>query len=519
MLQQQDPALALPIPCTDKDVLDLIDPFAIALAQAIGATAQIDNAVTVQEYQALANAAENLEQLSAFPGSMRAIVLQAVLGHSSLATSLHRLRALAKSRPEPERAAVFKAVQPLIQLQAERSQNLSKEWAAALHMEESASYPLISEIQATLTPLFARFRAFATPKESLAQRAARFADIYGDPQLAAISTKALADPYSVPEPVLGDGLAAAVERAFRSASSILKTQEALDEQVHVADRFLATIEALAEQMRLRLQSIKERLDLQHQLFNEDLQEFVRKAADSVELSMRDLMEGRTNWADKTIWEQFKNRGAFTELLAHFQPLKHRYERLFSLWQKELDLFAREAGAVRAGVFSSIDPRAFAGLLPTAHPTVAVKNTMDRAANATLTILGAGGAVATAMTLTGHGAAILGLIATGPVGPAVLIVAASAAGWKILSTPEARKRGLVQEKRQVLERKLSEMLQKETFNHEQAAQDIMKGFHQAAFAQYSPLVIGARMAALRARLETQVVHRILADTRRVLLKGN
>ena len=515
MTEQQDQTPGLTIPRNDDEVFSLLDPFPVAVAKAIGATVQMDQVITVQEYQALARAAENLENLTPLPSVMSALVLQAVLEDASLDSALRHLKTLAQDRPEAERAAVFQAVQPIIQLKGKRGQSLAREWASALRLQDSTFRLATDDIQTALNRILSGFRSLRSSKESLIQKAERFARTYHDPQLAAMANKVLSGGDSVSDAALRGELSAAVERVFRNTSSVLKTQEILDEQIELTRRFLRTSEALADQIRLRLQSVKDRLDLQNQMFEEDVEDLVKKVADSVEISMRDLMEGRTDWADKTIWEQLGNRGSFSEILAAFQPLKRRYEQIFDLWRKEVDLFAQEAGAIRAGVFMNIDPRAFHGLLPTSHITVSLRNTLDRAANTTITTLGIAGIGTVALTLTGHLAA-LSVVVSGPVALAVGIVVAPAIVWKVFSKPEARKRGLVQTKRQVVEKKLIELLEGEALNHKSAAQDIMNRFVRAAFDHYAPLVIDARMAALRATLEPQVVHRVLSDTRKVLL---
>ena len=299
---------------------------------------------------------------------------------------------------------------------------------------------------------------------------------------------------------------------------MLKSKKILDDQIEITERFLKTADALVEQIHLRLLSIKDRLYLQNQLFEEDLENFVEKTADRVELRMRNLVEG-SNWADDTIWERFRNGEAYAETLAAFKPLKHRYERLFDLWHKELDLFSHEVNVIRSGILMNIDPHVFQGLLPTPDTTIQTSNAIDSAANATLGTILAGSLAATALTAMGQGAVVLGVLASGPVLPLIGTIGGAALVWKMFSDPDARKRKLVQTNRQILEKKMIEILKAEALNHTELAEKIMTQFVQAAVDNYAPLVIDARMAALRAKLEAKVVHRVLIETRNVLKPGS
>jgi len=518
MPEEQEQTPYLPIPRSDDAVFRLLHPFPVAVAKAIGATVQIDQIITVQEYLALARAAENLENLTPLPGLMSALVLKAVLEGTPFNASMQDLRTQSQDRPEGERKAVFDAVQPLMQLQDEHSEGLLRKWTSALHLQDTTFHSAVDKIQTALDRISSGFRGLRLSKEGLAQKAQRFACTYDDPQLTEVVKRVLSGDNSVPDAALRDELSAAVDRVFRNTLSVLKPQKALDDQIEITGRFLKTGEALVEQLHLRLLSIKDRLYLQNQMFEEDVEDFVKKAADCVELRMRNLVEG-SNWADETIWERFRNGEAYSETLAAFKPLKHRYERLFDLWHKELDLFAREANVVRAGVLMNIDPHVFQGLLPTPDSTVGFKNAIDSAANTTLGTILAGGVAATALTAMGHAAVVLSVLASGPVVALIGTIGGVALVWKMFSNPDARKRKLVQTNRQILETKMIEILKGEALNHTNLAEDIMNRFVQAAVNHYAPLVIEARMAALRAKLEAKVVHRVLSDTRKVLMPSS
>ena len=122
-----------------------------------------------------------------------------------------------------------------------------------------------------------------------------------------------------------------------------------------------------EQVSQRLKSIENRLTRQGENFEKDLDDFVTSAADSVEIGMRDLMEGRRDWADRSIWEQFKTRDAFHAVMTKFEPLRHRYEREFESLRAELEEFSQTASREGRGSFLGIDESAFQNLFRAHSP--------------------------------------------------------------------------------------------------------------------------------------------------------
>jgi hypothetical protein len=204
------------------------------------------------------------------------------------------------------------------------------------------------------------------------------------------------------------------------------------------------------------------------------------------------------------------------MVDNFNPLKRRYERLFEQWYQELGSFTKEVGVMRSGILKNVDPQAFASLVPTDHRNAEVKGSIDRAADTTigLTVLGTLGTAGAIIFGVVKASAIASLLLT-PVGAVAGTAVGLATIWKLMADPEARKREIVQEKRQIIESKLKELLSEEVFNHDDIAQNIMNNFLEASSQQYAPLIIDARMAALRAKLENKIVQLIKTNTKEVL----
>jgi hypothetical protein len=311
-------------------------------------------------------------------------------------------------------------------------------------------------------------------------------------------------------------IARAADRAFAKASARLKSVQDLEQQGDLAGRFLQTTQALVDQVSSRLRSIEARLLLQNEMFQEDLDAFVESSLDSLEIEMNALLKGRKNWTDPGIWDNFKQRAAYGDLMARFAPIRGRYVRLFDQWQHELEGFSKEAATIRASVLSSVDRRAFTGLVPSEHSAACIKCALDRVSDATLGVslmgaLGVGAAI-------GAGAIKAGVVVSAlanPVGATIGAVIGAAALWKAVANIEGRKEKLVKTKREQIRQGLETLLQAEGLNHERLAAEIYTQFVEAAVEQYTPLIVEARLWAMKARLEPVVTERVLEGTRSFL----
>jgi uncharacterized membrane-anchored protein YhcB (DUF1043 family) len=253
------------------------------------------------------------------------------------------------------------------------------------------------------------------------------------------------------------------------------------------------------------------------MFEEDLRSFVDSSVDALELRMQELRRGRADWTDATTWAAFRNGAAYTEVRARFEPLRQRYTRMFDLWERELEAFSREARVVRETILGSVDPRTFSGLVPAQHTSHVVRCTLDRIADTTLG-LGGLGALGVGVLVVFNGAAaaaVLTACLSNPVGLSLLTVVGVAAAWKAISNPEARKQKLIQQKRQDIRDKLASLLSQEVLNHGKMSAELLERFAAAAREHYAPLLIEAKVWALKAQLEPIVINRVLSDTKAFL----
>jgi hypothetical protein len=515
MIEPGTEIATVPLPQNDEEALQAIPPLALALAAAVGATVRLDKVVTLGEYRILGGVADELDELTMRPGLMSALILKSTLSGPNLASALQRLKAEVKTAPETDRIALFNAVAPLIRFQSANRERVAQDWGSALRippplLEEALGQPVAGRMSRWLT---SSLKLLSREEDSL-KKTRVFAETFDDEKLKNLLRSLESGTPKRDDVSLRSELHAAATRALEKATVGLKSESELEQQMEVAERFLHTVEALVEQIRLRLQAVSDRLKFQSQMFREDRDAFVEKALDSVEIGMRDLMEERNNWTEQSIWEQFSNRGAAKEILTDFQPLKQRYERLFDQWESELKSFSKEAGVLRRGVLRNVDPNAFSALIPTEHRSATIKTSIDRAADTTLGVGLLGGIAAVGASLLGAGGAVAAIV-TGPVGWVVGGGLALAFGWKAVTNPAARKRKLVKTKREALRTKLQELLKDEGVNHDEMVTQVMERFLEATRDQYAPLVVDARLAAMRSKLEAQLVRRVLADTQKFL----
>ena len=501
---------------SDEQLLKAIPDFPRAVASAAAASAIHDGVLTVGEYEALAACAASLESLSALPGLMSVLILHSLTSSCPrLEVALSDVRRAVREIPADTRRSVLQASLPMHVAQGSGAAAMHAKWASALDTpplelpapECTENLRWFERGRSMLDRVRRRCMSSPTdPATALVARAKTMASCFQDDELrqAIVRWERSADV----GPDLEAEMDAAAQRAYTAAVSRLKSAHDLREQQVVTQRFLKTTEVLLEQVQARLEGIADRLRFQNEMFDEDVRAFIDSSLDAIELRMRETVRGRPNWTEEATWEAFRNGAAYAELRARFEPLRSRYTRLFDLWERELEAFSHEGRVVRRTVLGSIDPRAFSGLVPTQHSLEAFKTAVDRVAEATLglSMLGALGVGAVAVFNAAAAAAVVTAALSNPVGLSVLGAVGLAAAWRIISNPDARKQKLIRKKREDIREKLTRLLSDEGLNHERTSAELLEKFADAAREHYAPLLIEARVWALKARLEPIVITR-------------
>ena len=516
-------------PSTDGEVEELIPEFCWTVGRAAAATVLEDGVLTVAEYEGLAECASALEGLSSYPGLMSYLILQGITEDPKLEAALKQLKKSVQELPLEARQAIFEAANGLFAEKEDGAVAARDAWARALgvvdHQERAGvgekalkggRWLVASGQNLVNTSVDLLRSADSDSDEAALDRASEMARVFADDELAAAVSRWRESECGCDRDEMDLAVARAADRAFGLASARLKSAQDLQQQGDLAGRFLQTTQALVDQVSSRLRSIEARLQLQNEMFREDLDAFIASSLDSLEIEMNALMKGRENWTDPGVWNNFKERAACGDLMARFAPIRSRYLRLFDQWQRELGDFSQEAATIRATVLSSVDRRAFTGLVPSEHSAACIKCALDRVSDATLGVslmgaLGVGAAI-------GAGAIKAGVVVSAlsnPVGATIGAVVGAAALWKAAANIEGRKEKLVKNKRAQIRKGLETLLATEGLDHEKSAAEIYTKFVQAAVEQYTPLIVEARLWTMKAKLEPVVTERVLEGTRSFL----
>jgi hypothetical protein len=460
---------------------------------------------------------------------MSYLILKGITEDPKLESALKQLKKAVRELPLEARQAIFEAAGGLFVGRKDGASSAKEAWARALGVDEGQEDSsvrekalrggrwLVASGQNVIGSSIGWLRPGADDSDEAAlDRARTMAEVFEDDDLAAIVSRwdAAEDPGDRTE--LDNAAERAAERAFAKASARLKSAQDLREQSDLAARFLQTTQALVDQISSRLRSIEARLRLQDEMFRVDLDAFIGSSLDSLELEMNALLKGRSNWTDPGVWSNFKERAAYSDLMARFTPIRSRYVRLFDQWQNELESFSTEAGTIRAAVLSSVDRRAFEGLVPSEHSAACIRCALDRVSDATLGVsvmgaLGVGAAVGAGVIKAG---VVVSALAN-PVGATIGAVVGAAALWKAASNIEGRKEQLVKDKRAQIRKGLENLLASESLDHEALTREVYSKFVEAAVEQYTPLIVEARLWAMKARIEPAVNERVLDGTRSFL----
>jgi len=512
--------LTLTIPRSDDECLKS-SGHAPIVARAIASMVRIDGVITPEEYEKLAIVTDILSEYSDNKLLFRVLILHSLLEDVPFDKAISELSSVAKNLPEKTRNLIFEAVKPLLIHQEIRDKKkITHAWIKALNLPKDRIKEVVNETksQGLLESDFIQnFINLLTNKNDKNELVERLSNIFQDKQLNETINKYKNKELSLSE--LEEEISEAAKRALIKAESRLPSLKTIEEQEKQAKKFLVITETLIDLVSSRLKYILKRLELQHTSFVEDFRAFLDSSLDSVEIGMRDLIEGRTDWADKTIWNKFSETDAYQRILLKYERWKYRYDRAFELWRAELSDFSKESNYTIKNVPDNIDPVVFSGLVKTDHGHIEFKNQLDHVTGKTLGLAGLGAIGTVALIFTGAVpvTAIIPIVSN-PVGWVIGAVVGVSAVWKMISNPEKRKRSMIQEKRRQLRDALKEILGDPVTQHQNLIDEVAESFFSVASNYYAPLAREARLAVLQAGLEAKVILRIKEDIRTIFLNA-
>lgn len=503
--------LTFAVPMSDDDCLKSSGP-ATAVAKAIASMVSYDGVITPDEYEMLAIVADVLSEYSDNRLLFRVLILNYLLEDISFDYAISELSLVAKNLPDKNRNLIFNAIKPLLIHHVTRDKKkITSAWIKALNLPKDKINEVVKTdteglLESDFMQNIVSLLSNQTDKNELAEN---LSNIFHDNQLNDAIKKYKNKKISSSE--MEEEISIASKRALIKAESQLPSLKTIEEQEKQAQKFHIITETLIEQIRSRLKYTGKKLELQHTLFIEDFRAFLDSSLDSVEIGMRDLLEGRTDWADKTIWTKFSETDAYQRILLRFERWKNRYDRMFELWHAELFDFSKESKHTIQNILDNVDPIVFSGLVKTDHGAVEFKNQLDIVSNTTLGLAGLGaiGTVALILTEAVSIASIIPIILS-PVGWVIGGAVGLSVLWKSLSNPEKRKRSLPQEKRRQLRDALNEILGDPITQHRRLIDEVEDNFFSVASNYYGPLARDARLAVLQAQLEIKIINKIKED---------
>jgi hypothetical protein len=516
------PSNELVVPESPDEVLADVNGFVATAASAIAALARRDGVITISEYEALLSAAEVLSSVSDHPLVVRVLVLNEFFQATDYTVVMKRLQKEAKGAPESARTAVLFAASPLLRCQP-RSAGVAKEWISCLKIKSELLESFEKQLPESKPRAWfdSKTRWIRKTEDNQLSNITRLSDVFDSEELRLLVQELETGNRSVEDTnrLLTSFARAVTERT----ETFLLGCDYTAEQRDAAERFLKIVEIIVRQTELRLRSVHERLSFQQQLFEEDLSNFVESSVDSVELGMRDLMEGREDnqsWADDGLWRRFAETDSCRRVLSRYQPFKARYDRIFGMWSSELSGFSEELQTTAVGVLANVDPAAFATIVDTQHGTIRLANTVDKAVSAAITlsgitVVGTGVAIITGVTSVATVCTTVIVLASNPVGWIIGGTVGLAAVWKLFSDPAARRRNLVFDKKQEVRKRLRMILGEPDKEHRKSIDDIGGRFYSAASTCYAPLVRDARLSLLQFDLRSRLAERVRRDTRSLI----
>jgi hypothetical protein len=497
--------------------------FVPAICQLLSAISIADGPVTLNEYRLIIDVAEKLAKQSDNPALIKIYALQGILDPISLESTLKVLKKYAQDYRYEHRLSIFETLLPLIRLQLQASDIESRIFTyLCLHenrfnqLFHSSHIPqYLSQFKHSLLP--------ASQNLTALERIKSFALRYHQQDLL--------DCLESFEHQSEAGLSRLSVRLEQASNAILQAIETfqiqldeLNHQERLAQQLSELAKTLYEQVQQRLQSIEDRAELQKQFFHEDINDFITKSVNDLELNLRQLLEVE-DWANPQVWNDFAESEAATSLLTHYKKLQNRYGQIFNQWEQEFQTFSKELVKTRTIILQRLEQQDLSRLIKPPSIKLRTLNRLDKVSDLVMNTL----KVTTTGTLSIGGIALatgipasLFIVGTTAIGSFVI---ANPLGWTIIGTvtlagiyrffsrPGKRKNDEISDKRQVIEEGLKQLLGQPEINHNQHLDEIVTNFQQSAQENFTPLLQDTNLLVELNKMQSKVLRHIAETTRR------
>lgn len=501
--------LAVSIPTLD-DYLHNSEDFSSALPRLAAAIACIDGPITLAELSALSDMALGVGGSTVFSS----VLMDALEREVPFKRALDALRKAAESLDPRTRESGWQALKPIVALQHHQALAIARKCCEALGLEASASrlagLPEESS-RGFITSVIDQAKRI-TGRDDIQIAAEELASATGDPVF-----RSRIDAYKREE------IDAAVMRIdvgnamgeVRSMLLELERQAAVAKAAEASSTSLIqTATKLRDQVEQRLAVVEERLRFERQTLEEDIDDAVYDAGESIELSISDRL--RTDkWSDSSVWESIAKQTFGKEMERRIDRIVRRRVESLRLLKEDLRIFQNEVRLTHASLGRSEHHAMLAQLMPTLRFRTSVLTTVDSAASYTL----AGGAVSTAAV--GTAVYFLGAATVLPViAPAVPFIGGAAviAGlFKWLTDSEKWKVGEIRDKRRAFEGELRKRLRAAEVSYNAQLDELAVAFVQTADQMLRPVMLEAAAANRVVGMQQRLTGRVLARCRTSLQK--
>lgn len=503
----------LSIPRTDEEAAD-VPGFATKAAFVMGVMAEVDGAVTTEEYIALSHAAEALAKVSDNPVLIRVSILRGALSNVEFGAALKELRGCEKDAPQEFRTALFQATAPLMACQKSKAREYCRQWAKVLKIPDALAEEVASLMpEKESTDLFqSLFGVFSKSPDTRLVHASKIAKLFQDQPLLELLQRIEQQGLTETEAAeLETMLTDARTRALEIARSVLPTKDSLDATLELTDKYSKLATAFAQQIELRLRAVDARLQLDQTMFEEDLANFINAATDKVELAMREMLAGKTKaLTDEDLWKHFAESELPTLVREMYEPLRKRNTRLMEHWNQELSNFSHEVLSTASSVLETVPQEAFRNLLDTSVKSEKYLELLDKSAEAVSSTMSLGSSV---LIATGSLSAVAMLVVGSPV---AAVIGAGAVGGLLLykhflSDIEQRKHGRIDAKAESFRSKLVALVGDPLTEMIHDMDQVRGTFAAKANEVYGPMVRDLRLVGYQVRLQKQIIERVFNDT--------
>lgn len=489
------------------------DSFQSAFFRALSSIASCDGYVNLAEYVSLGAIIERSEQ-SALAAQ---IILFSVENPRDVKAALQDLLNSSEKVDLSIREAAWNTAKDLLLLQGEKSRDFARQLAKSLKIKvldsDLQAFPTSSA--STLWQSVSRQSARVIKGGQILPLAEKCIKVTGNRDVATLIGNYL-DGQIAPAKLQAQIMSASADIANQLVEFESQLNDA--EQIESISRnYLTTANQLYEQIAQRLAIVGSRVQYERQSFDEDIEDAIHDAGNSVELEIADRLK-TDRWSLAKVWQSIGRSTFGKELERRVGRIVGRRESQLNLMKDELRNFQNDLYISRLTILHRQHHAQFAKLMPSLRIGARIMNTLDKTAEGTLVA----GAVATA-----GAAGAVGVWGTALVFPVIAPVVPYVGGallvaglFKLLAdSSEDRKEKEIRDKREAFENELRKQLEAARESYFSQLDALAKEYLETANAFITPVLLEAEAASKLNNYQVRVARKVLAEARNAIAELN